>query len=241
MPISLLSLNIEEDKHLDRILPFLSEQRFDIVCLQEVLQKDLSQLAAAAQAQAFFVPLADLNPGKWGIALLVRQGVEVSATHQQYYKGDKFAPLAARNSLQLQPNSISRAVLSAMVKKDNQSFTVTTTHFTWADKGGTNLEQKQDFPQLLRSLDEIGETILCGDFNAPRGLEIFTALAKKYTDNIPAQITTTLDQDLHRKKGLQLVVDGLFSSPSYQVTNVQVTSGISDHCGISAIITPTTA
>lgn len=65
--------------------------------------------------------------------------------------------------------------------------------------------------------------------NAPRGREIFEKFSEKFTDNVPEEVTTTLDQNIHRVKGLQLVVDGFFSSKNILVQDVKVCDGVSDH------------
>ena len=39
--IRLVSLNIERRKHLNRILPFLQEYKPDVVCMQELFEKDV--------------------------------------------------------------------------------------------------------------------------------------------------------------------------------------------------------
>ncbi len=229
MSLSLLTLNVEEDKHLDLILPYLIDQKFDVICLQEVLQENLAQLAEAANAEAYYTPLSIINGKVWGVALLLRLDHQVLSTKEQYYKG---------NSTQIPhftaetPNAVNRATLSATIEYEGEKYTFTTTHFTWAMGGGTNPDQLTDFPNLIHALNEVGETVLCGDFNAPRGLEIFTDLATKFKDNIPPEVKTTIDQKLHRVKGLQLVVDGMFSSPRYKIKNVEVIDNLSDHCGV---------
>lgn len=238
MAISLFTLNCEEDKHLDVILPYLIDQKFEVICLQEVFEKDLPQLAEAANAQAFYTPLSILDGKVWGIAILVRIDLKIDAVQEHYYKGNAAQiPTFTFDT----PNDVNRALLSVKVTKPgvtgrNQEFNVSTTHFTWAGKGGTNPEQAQDFPNLVHALNRVGETVLCGDFNAPRGLEIFDTLATKYTDNIPNNVKTTIDQNLHRAKGLQLVVDGMFSSAKYLVKDVKVVDGISDHCGVQGTV-----
>ncbi len=81
--------------------------------------------------------------------------------------------------------------------------------------------------------------VLCGDFNAPRGGEIFSELAARYRDNIPAQYTTSIDASLHRAGDLQLMVDGIFTTPEYQASSVLLHSGVSDHYAVTADITKT--
>jgi len=229
MSISLLTLNIEEDKHLDLILPYLIDQKFEVICLQEVFQKDLPQLAEAANAQSYYTPLAMLNGKVWGVALLIRLDLKVISSFEKYYKGESTQiPTFTFET----PNAVNRAILSAEIEKEGKKWRFTTTHFTWAGGGGVSPDQERDFPNLIHALNEAGETVLCGDFNAPRGLRIFDDLATRYKDNIPAEATTTIDQKLHRAKGLQLVVDGMFTSPKYQIKNAEVISDLSDHCGV---------
>ena len=74
--------------------------------------------------------------------------------------------------------------------------------------------------------------MFCGDFNAPRGGEVFDQLASHYSDCVPPEITTTIDQELHRAKGLQYVVDSIFSTDQYRLEDVRVQSGVSDHCAL---------
>ncbi|CAN5302290.1 hypothetical protein BH10PAT2_BH10PAT2_0370 [soil metagenome] len=229
MSLSLLTLNCEEDKHLDLILPYLIDQKFEVICLQEVLQENLSQLAEAANAQAFYTPLAILNGKVWGIALLIRLDLKVRSSSEKYYKGE--ATQIPTFTFET-PNEVNRAILSVQLEKEGKPWRFTTTHFTWASGGGSSPDQERDFPNLLHALNEVGETVLCGDFNAPRGLQFFDDLAVRYKDNIPADVKTTIDQNLHRVKGLQLVVDGMFSSPIYHIKNVKLVSDLSDHCGI---------
>jgi endonuclease/exonuclease/phosphatase family metal-dependent hydrolase len=89
--------------------------------------------------------------------------------------------------------------------------------------------------RLLELLDD-RSLVLCGDFNAPRGKEIFSRLAAHWTDHVPLAHTTSLDPVLHRAGALQLMVDGIFSTPDYDVSGVRLHQGVSDHCAITARI-----
>ena len=75
------------------------------------------------------------------------------------------------------------------------------------------------------------------DTNAPRGTFIFDDLAKNYKDNIPESLSSTLDPILHRAKGIEYVVDCVFSTKNYEVSDVKIHEGVSDHKGISGILT----
>ena len=66
--------------------------------------------------------------------------------------------------------------------------------------------------------------------------EAFDRIARKYKDNIPKKYKTSLDQNLHRVKGLQYMVDGLFTTPGYKASNVKLVDGVSDHVAIVADI-----
>lgn len=93
----------------------------------------------------------------------------------------------------------------------------------------------------MLALLDLTNIIFCGDFNAPRGRQIWSILSSKLKDNVPNEITTTIDGNIHRAGNLQLVVDGLFTSSNYKVCDVQVISGVSDHCAIVAGIEHSTS
>src|SRR3990167_563057 len=44
--LKLISLNIERSKHLGTVLSFLEKQQPDVVCLQEVVENDVTRFAA---------------------------------------------------------------------------------------------------------------------------------------------------------------------------------------------------
>lgn len=243
MALKLVSLNVERHKHLDLVERFFSRLRPDVICLQEVFQHDLERLSEAADA-AFctFEPMGRLPqeppPGIMGIAILSRAPLRNTQAH--YYAG---APRVLKDAIignSQTFNNLSKIVLQADIDKDGTVFRVATTHFTWTPDGNPDKFQRVHIVKLLAFLEEIGDFVLCGDFNAPRGGEIFGVLASKYKDNIPPQYKTSLDISLHREgktKPEELVdkmVDGLFSTPAYIVSDVELISGVSDHCAIVA-------
>ncbi len=230
MPLSLLTLNIEEDKHLELILPYLQSEKFDVVCLQEVFEKDLTVLSEAASAKALFTPLSMLNGHVWGIAILIRQELPIQNTVQKLYKGSPDdLPVFTHDN----PNIVNRGIVSTGVERNSLKYQISTTHFTWTPNGKTTDEQQRDFSELKKVLAEIGPTVLCGDFNAARGINpVFSELAKQYKDNVPQDVVSSIDPNLHRVKGLQLMVDGFFTTPEYVLKDVQMLTGLSDHQGI---------
>ncbi len=226
--ITLLCLNIEGGMHLERVLPFLKQHSADVVCLQEVFKEDMPKLAAAIGCEGHFVAMhtkSGVNEfsaearGVQGLAYFT--ALEHDPITIKFYVGTGTAPE------HLHPDDEDRMLAFTTVRKDGESFTIGTTHFTWTPDGEANDKQRVALAKLLSFAPE--ELVLCGDFNAPRGREIFTKLAEHYTDNLPADVESTLDPKLHRKPGLQLAVDSIFSTKHYRVSDVQVIDGVSDH------------
>lgn len=236
MTLKILSLNIERDKHLPKVFNLLKKEKPEVVCLQEVQEPDFEVLKEKFGLEGFFVPMDSFLRNENGKPELVRQGIAYCSNlpilkmESLFYVGKGTAP--THNS----GNDVDRVLVLGQVEKEGEKYTIATTHFTWADDGGVNEEQRRDLKQLLKLLRQKGELVLCGDFNAPRGREIFTILSSYLKDNIPPEVQTTLDPKLHRAGTLPYVVDYMWSTPSYKVTKVKVVSGVSDHMAIVAEI-----
>jgi endonuclease/exonuclease/phosphatase family metal-dependent hydrolase len=133
-------------------------------------------------------------------------------------------------------------VLFSTVAKDDIPYRIATTHFTWSEKGRATDTQREHLHSLLSALETEKELVLCGDFNMPRGGELFSTLAERYKDTIPPEYVTSIDVSLHRNRLddpeelSQKMVDGLFTTPEYLAQNVRLVSGLSDHMAITATI-----
>ncbi len=233
--LKIISLNVEQDKHLDRIIPFLKEQNFDAILLQEALEKDISAFEKATGMRSIFTPLTFLYDDKREVklGLLTLSAFPILKSFSAYYKGnDTEIP---RLQLNEHPHKMSRAILATEILKENQHYQLLNTHFTWSPRGREPSEQQhKDLAALLQILSEFPEFILCGDFNSARGAAIFDSISHKYKDNIPSDITTTIDKNLHKAGDLNIVVDAIFTTPQYQVDFTKITEGLSDHCAILA-------
>lgn len=232
--IKLVNINIEGDKHLDKIISFLKKEDADIACIQEAIKDNIETLKGNIYRHYSYAPMLTMNrpPGMPSKGLLILIKDKPMKTEATYYVG-------SANALPIfddDPTLENRALVTTCVQKDNSFFNVSTTHFTWSLDGETTKKQMQHFALLKNLLNNKNDLILCGDFNAPRGKEIFTQLSSMYKDNIPSHITSTIDPALHHVKNIEFVVDGLFTSPHYEVENIRVVEGISDHKGIVAII-----
>ncbi len=245
--ISLISLNIERDLHLDRILPFLSAREPDVVCLQEVCEKDIERIAEVVAADYVFTPTRQLQVGDsrtlGGECIFSR--LPIQNPKRIYYVGDAKSLEETVDP----PHMDNRAVTSIEVEVDDDVFCIATTHFTWTPQLMPSIAQRTDIESLLGVLNDLGACVLVGDFNAPRGGEIFGRLAEAYIDCIPSEYTMSLDADFHRAGREKLardareagypgqMVDGLFASKHYRADAVELIGGLSDHKAIVATVT----
>ena len=242
--LKLISLNIEGDNHLDRVLPFLKKEQADVVCLMEVLEKDTKLFESSLQMYSHFAPMfktdwdetreresrGELPPGtRQGVAILSKN--PFVATEYIY---NNLIEIPKRSH----PNRTRRIVLQTTITKD-EVYTIATTHFTWSPGGTVIEEQLRDAQQLIDHLNDTPELILCGDFNAPRPNAVYQLFTKRFHDNIPQDVRTTLDQHLHKVSGLQYVVDYLFTTPAYSVKEIKIVDGVSDHMALVAQIEKT--
>lgn len=239
--LSLVSVNVERSKHLDLILPFLERQAADVVCIQEICERDIPKFEFVLGKILAYAPLTvhpnheraevDQNdPVLEGIAMFSRLSVVKTAV--TYYVGSEDG---ARNK---PPHRVADDLpfMVCDIEKERAIFRIGTLHFTWTPNGEANDMQRAHLSALLPVLEATGEMVFCGDLNAPRGKEIFGEFAKRYKDNIPEHHSTSIDGSLHRAGQLPYMVDGLFSTPVYRVSGVELVPGVSDHCAIVATV-----
>jgi len=230
MVFKLITLNIEKNKHLHTVVPFLKKEKPDVLCLQEVYDSDFEKYKEASGLDGVFIPMfkgisrltenTDPNVVQ-GIALLTNfpnNGIKATT-----YFGDENVPRFTTVA------EIPRKLVYTTIEVEGEKFNVGIIHFTWTPDGEANDSQRKNFKELMKVLEQFDELILCGDFNAPRGKEIFKKFEEHLKDNVPLDVDTTLDLDMHRKAPLYYVVDTIFTTPAYKVSNVRVVDGVSDH------------
>lgn len=239
MAYKLVTLNIQSDVHLDLVCGFLGRVRPDVLCLQEVYQADLSVLQSVVGFNLEHVAVAEVNKplpnmgtpkGKWGVAIGTR--FPVSAVRPfQYRDLSQVLPIPEKEG----PGHVIPSAIAIQFVADATKQTVVSTHFTWSANATISPQQISDAINLKKYLtDNFPDYILCGDFNAPRGKTLYTLLQSGLTDNLPKDITTTIDENFHYAGKLDLVVDTIFSTPEYQVSQVEVVGGMSDHKALVA-------
>ena len=236
MALKLLTLNVEQDRHRDRVRTALATHLPDIVCLQEVLEPECSVLAEIGGYEFQYAPMTRVRSGTlnrmenltWGIAVLTR----IPLQHRKiiYYSDDP----ELRDFHQ--PSDARQVLIATEFEHEDLPHRLVTTHFTWSPDGQFTQEQHTDFQRLKAALTAYPDYVLCGDFNAPRGGALFSLFADelRLIDHLPASVTTTIDPQFHRAGALELVVDTIFSTRDYAVNELEVVEGISDHKGILA-------
>lgn len=240
--LKLASINIERSKHLELVEAFLDAHRPDVVCMQEVCERDFPRLLAKAGGHGIFAPLCphpadEPEEGTVIIGAAIYSRTPFESQEVSYYVGSEER---ARTGFP-RSNPSDRPLLTADVRIGSEFFRILTTHFTWTPDGAASDAQRADMQALLSLLSQKNEFVLAGDFNAPRIYngepgEIFSMLAANYTDNIPQEYGTSIDGDLHRAGPLPYMVDGVFSTPGYSVSDVTLHAGVSDHCAVTAMV-----
>ena len=242
----LVSVNIEGDRHLSTVLPFVAHTDPEVLCLQEVFEDHLAYFStypfraflAATIRRTFTTP----QRGVFGIALVSKYPfVKSSRWYLRDYHGDlcEFDDTSATTIYA----TYRYGVISADIQATDL-FRIATTHFTWTPNGLPTLEQSQDLTQLKTCLNAYGAHILVGDLNIPRGKNsLYERLATGYVDAIPSSYTGSIDVERHRlahtthAQHLETnMVDYIFTTPQYRAENVRLEGGVSDHKAIVAEI-----
>lgn len=227
------SLNVERDKHIKRIVPFLDKTHPDVLCFQEILENDFKQIRQRYSLEGIFAPRTVHEPTgePEGLAILSRFALidDSLMVYDQFTKPDPELSHAHKTRTLA-------ALLAVTLQSEETELYISTTHFTWSNQGKVTDEQRVNMRVLLDKIEAFPELVLCGDFNTPRGKALFDMLSEKLIDNVPLTITTTIDPQLHRAGALQYVVDGLFTTPDYKVEKISIEQGLSDHCAIFATI-----
>ena len=242
MSLKLVSVNVELTRHLDTVAGFLRAEHADIVCLQEVCESNIELFKEATGAvKHFYVPMSRVAidgapPQLQGVCLLSHH--EDVAVDVAYYVGDPHEVPLTSTTDERTFGIGNYALIRARLEVGQELFQIATTHFVWSPRGEATDAQRHALQTLLTHVPS--DIVLVGDFNAPRGGEIFSRLAALYTDNIPPEYKTSIDIPLHRAgktSATELadkMVDGIFSSPEYRIADVRFSSGISDHLALSA-------
>lgn len=218
----------------ENILDFIYKQRPDVVLLQEVYAGSLERIRNVSGGHIVFSQMSRLSltdreqdAESWGVAVGSRH--HLFDTSENYYHGSRedSDTVVLNNGLQS-----TSSLLQAKLEVGSARFNFATTHFTWHNQVKPSNEQLEDYKKLAVLLEELPDLVLTGDFNSPRGYPIFDSIAKRYRDNIPADIETTNDTGVRPEATWRLVIDGFFTGEHYRAENVRMVQGLSDHQGV---------
>lgn len=226
MSLKLVSLNVQKKEHTRGVARFLSQQNAEVVVLLEVAQDQLDLLLPDYPYRVFkpnFKLVEDES--LIGVVLAAKNGIEEQAGFYCDGGEDDSVPYEALG-----------AHRPVVVGGKVGGIQLCATHFTWTPEMSVTNQQTKNLDFLFERLTR-KELVLCGDFNIPRGNANYQKLAAKYLDNIPVNVKSTIDWELHRakregKEKFEAVVDYVFSTPEYRVSDVRVISGVSDHCAL---------
>ncbi len=197
---------------------------------------------------------------EFGSAIFIKADLEfvdrgVGIYHSRAEDGQQFVNKDIIPIYREKTNSVDRGVHWAKVKKDGRVYNILLTHFTWSPDASASELQQQDLKKMLHMIDEEKAVakgfVFMGDLNSPRVVEtaespyspnakkplkgeIWAKLASLYKDNIPEDVSSTIDPIIHRIPELRLCVDFCFTHGDHAVSDVgvKVIEGVSDHKGL---------
>lgn len=229
--MKIISVNVEQDKHLTRVRGFIEKGKAEVVVMLECPEDTMSTFVPDYPYREFLPNFMFSNGRKMGVAVASKYHMsEVEKFYCDGPSGD--VPMHGLGTHR-----------PAVVGATFDGVQIYATHFTWTPDMSETEAQHRHLDYLLTRLAG-KQIVLCGDFNIPRGNEAYAKLAKRYKDNIPSEVVTTIDPLLHRanlkQEGkLSVVVDYIWTclpagrlQPKYSVSQVRVVSGVSDHCGV---------
>jgi endonuclease/exonuclease/phosphatase family metal-dependent hydrolase len=231
MSHKIVNLNTELNANIDKVEQMLLSERPDILCVQEISKEVFCKWKKDFFKDAIFAPMVSDKSQpfcQWGIAIFSVYKI----TSSEVIVYDKFI----RDYKEFKGSRSERPIATLLVAgfDELKDIKIATTHFTWSANAKTSHQQKINIKYLLNNLEKYDKLILTGDFNAPRGKNIFNQLSKKLKDNIPTTWESTLDPKLHRAKNIKIIVDGLFTIGHVKISDIRQTFGVSDHCAIVA-------
>jgi endonuclease/exonuclease/phosphatase family metal-dependent hydrolase len=234
-----VTLNVYGGIYKQKSLAHLQKIGPEVLALQEMHGPDIEDFKTALDLpHCLYVPGCRIDDpankygfrvGELGISLMSK----TPFTKEQvdyYHKVSEDAPLFN----DAEPNHWNRALLSAVVDTESGPMRVSTTHFTWTPDGHPTPLQTEHSMKLAELIDKQNVDILGADFNAPHGAEVMTHIGSRMDDHMPTGVDSTIDPELHRVRGLKIVVDNIFTRKGLATTSMQIKGGASDHKALIA-------
>jgi endonuclease/exonuclease/phosphatase family metal-dependent hydrolase len=234
--MKIVSVNIEDKKHISKIVALIEREQPEMLFLQEVCEKDLETFSNLMGGSLCFAPMAFKDTLDDNIGIAIFSKFETIYEPHVLKPADRVLTTYSSATFEDRFMSQSYYAIEAQVTVDAVFYRFYNTHLPVTEKGSTTSFQLETVENLLTILSQKPEVILVGDTNAPRGGEAFSKLAAVYIDNIPASYTTSIDGTLHRAGAIERMVDVFFTTPQYAIDDVTFIKGVSDHYALSANI-----
>ncbi len=238
--MKLIQLNVERSKHRERVQDLLAAERPDVACLEEVMENDLEVLCDRLTMHALFAPMTRLSGYEvesegvaMGVALLARESLVLRGEH--YYVGSRETiPTYLKSEPDTRNTAIYKVLLVGEVTSEQERYLVGVTHFTWSHQGICDEAQQRTWNVLGPQIASYPALVLAGDLNIPRATnELYRELTALMRDHVPQVITSTMDPVLHRAPSTERhMVDYLLTRGAYDITDVRMVCGVSDHCAL---------
>lgn len=242
--MKLISLNVEGNNHLERVIPFIKKESPDCIALMEAPQFVEETLSDMGYTTSFSeMNIRTMNGQTFSEGVLVATKASHTSSEHYYYhapdRGGAFDPQNHRNT-------ISNVCRSTTFTVDNESYTVVATHVMDTKNGLVDEHQRAGMQALLAHLHTLSSHVLCGDFNMPRGYNVlYEEVIEHYKDTVPSTYKSSLDRNLHRLGNVDIdepifdeyMVDYIFTQPPYDASDVHLEFGISDHAAVIGTIT----
>lgn len=259
MILKILQINIENDKHLDKIINLVKEKDPDIVCMQEVVVDSWVYVLENMGYSFCFAPMLVLDGKEEGVLIFSKYKILKNKVFRYDLNKGNTLPVFNKKDLALIDGVrpwcrflYHFVLLNTSLEINNIVFNVVTTHFPVADhvvpdlpfhmfKDNQNLIDllciRNHFDLFIQNLSKIKKPLIfTADLNTPRGSFIYDDLAHLLVDWVPQNLNTTLDSKNHRVKELNLVVDTIMTSQDFDLINFEVIEGVSDHKALLATL-----
>lgn len=262
MNFNVLHLNVERNKHTDVVFKLLKEKEPNIVCLVEVMYKDVLAFSSTLGYKFAFAPLFLLKNenenDQQGSAILSKYKILEIQKYRYDDEIQKSIPDFSVEDLNMKNTERPKerflyhyTLLTALIELEGKkNITISTTHFPVTDhttpghvdheiKSLKNIDDIEHSEILLNRLIKIINSIntplvFTADLNNPRGEYFYDSLAHELVDQVPSSLESSIDPNLHRVKNLKLLVDTIMTSSDISIKSFKVIEGVSDHKGYLA-------
>ncbi len=237
MQIKVVSWNIWQGYHLKEVISFLTKSNADVIGLQEVIEKDGTNIAAVIAKElsyecAYHRAIDKTRLGfPQGNAILSKYPIEKSIPHMlsdmSFYK----------DTAETEP----RLAVEAKINIKDKLLTVFTVHLAYSHKFQNSEMRNLQVDNLIKLLSDT-RTVLIGDFNSHPDSSYMAKLSDVMVNTDKDLTTPTwtiypFDYEGFKETELRHRLDYIFVSKDIKVDSFKVEdSKGSDHLPISSII-----